>query len=260
MKVQKNQRSLNRQQGGFTLVEVMIAGVLGLVLLAGVGQLFLGSSSTFRTQRQVADIQDSGRFAMWLLKSDIERAGWIEGNSVADGPGSIVFVEDAEGGDDASDILTVVYEGTTDCNGNETATAPVVRNQYSIDDENQLMCLGSGSATPQPLLSNVDSFQVLYGVDVPNPPEATAADVCSDRAADQYVTADNIPADSVVVSVRFAMLIGSEPNASIPTDERDYNVADQSVTLNDNILRRVFTLTVPVSNLPAIQGPCPKNS
>lgn len=260
MKVRGFRGQTGRHQGGYTVVELMVAGVLGLVLLAGIGQLFLGSSSTFRMQRQVADIQDSGRFAAWLLKSDIERAGWVETNQPVGSNGSIEIVDGADGGDAENDILTVVYDGTVDCNGNDSEDETIVRNQYSVDENGQLMCLGNGSDTPQPLLSNVDNFQVLYGIDVSNPPEPVAADICADRAADQFVVASDIPADAVVVAVRFSLLIGSDPSNSVPVADRPYQVADQVVTLTDNILRRVFTLTVPVQNAPRAPGPCPKVS
>jgi len=253
------------RQAGFTMVEVLIAGVLGLVLLAGVGELFLGSSATFRMQRQIADIQDSGRFAMWFLKNDIERAGWFVGGGpvgavaleVFPAPGIIASVAGVDGGGNVSDQLTVAYESTvpgTDCNG--SAVGAVVQNLYFVDGNRQLVCTGNGGAT-QPLVSNVDSLQVLYGIDVSIPPEVIAADRCSDRAVDQFVLASGLTGNEVIVAIRFSLLIGGETNSSVPATNRVYQVADRSIAFNDQIIRRVFTLTTAIKNVAPIANPCP---
>lgn len=70
-----NRSSTPRQQG-FSLVELMIAMVLGLLLMAGVLQTFLSSKQTYSTNNALARVQESGRFAMEFLTNDIRNAGY----------------------------------------------------------------------------------------------------------------------------------------------------------------------------------------
>ena len=60
---------------GFSLVELMVAITLGLLLTAGMIQLFSSSRLTFQTTDGLARIQENGRFAMELLKRDLRQAG-----------------------------------------------------------------------------------------------------------------------------------------------------------------------------------------
>ena len=63
-----------RKSRGFSLVELMIAMVLGLILMAGVSQVYLGTKDASRTQDALARVQETGRFAVDLLKRDIREA------------------------------------------------------------------------------------------------------------------------------------------------------------------------------------------
>jgi type IV pilus assembly protein PilW len=68
-------------QRGLTLIELMVALVMGLVLLAGVVTVFIANKQTYRFQDALARLQENGRFAVTLLDRDIRRAGgFICGN------------------------------------------------------------------------------------------------------------------------------------------------------------------------------------
>lgn len=60
---------------GFTLIELMVAMLLGLVVVAGVGSVFLSNQRVYRTNRALSDVQDSSRIAFELLARDIRNAG-----------------------------------------------------------------------------------------------------------------------------------------------------------------------------------------
>lgn len=66
---------------GFSLVELMVALVITLILLAGIGQIFLSSKKSFTIQDTLARIQENGRFAMETLAQDLRRAGYWGGNA-----------------------------------------------------------------------------------------------------------------------------------------------------------------------------------
>lgn len=63
--------SLNRRQQGLTLVELMVALVLGMLVMAGVIQLFIANKETYRVQDGLARVQEAGRFAVYMLSTDI---------------------------------------------------------------------------------------------------------------------------------------------------------------------------------------------
>lgn len=60
---------------GFTLIELMVAMLLGLVVIAGVGSVFLSNQRVYGTNRALSDVQDSSRIAFELLARDIRNAG-----------------------------------------------------------------------------------------------------------------------------------------------------------------------------------------
>jgi len=60
---------------GLSLIEMMIAMVLGLVLMLGVIQVFSASQAASRLSEGVARAQESGRFAIDFLERDIRMAG-----------------------------------------------------------------------------------------------------------------------------------------------------------------------------------------
>jgi type IV pilus assembly protein PilW len=62
-------------QRGLSLVELMIAITLGLILTAGVLQLFASNNQTFRTQQATSRVQEAGRLAVEFIASDIRMAG-----------------------------------------------------------------------------------------------------------------------------------------------------------------------------------------
>ncbi|UYM15312.1 PilW family protein [Endozoicomonas euniceicola] len=65
-----------RQYAGVSLVELLVAMLLGLFLIAGIGHLFLSASRTYMLQDELSRIQENARFAMDLLARDIRMAGY----------------------------------------------------------------------------------------------------------------------------------------------------------------------------------------
>lgn len=82
---------LAHPQRGVSLVELMIALVIGLLLVGGLIQVYLTSKQSYNAQEQVARMQESGRFAVDLIARDLRRAGYWGGNvdtlSITGNPG-----------------------------------------------------------------------------------------------------------------------------------------------------------------------------
>jgi type IV pilus assembly protein PilW len=60
---------------GFTLIELMIAMLLGLVVIGAVGSVFLAGQQTYRSNEALSDVQESSRIAFEMLTRDIRNAG-----------------------------------------------------------------------------------------------------------------------------------------------------------------------------------------
>lgn len=66
--------NLNKQDG-FTLVELMIAMLLGLLIIGGVIAVFLSNKQSYATHTAMSQVQDSTRNTFELLSRDIRETG-----------------------------------------------------------------------------------------------------------------------------------------------------------------------------------------
>ena len=74
---------MNSSQRGLSLVELMIAMLLGLFLIGGLLQIFISSRQTYRMQEGLSRLQENGRFAIDFISRDIRMAGFLGCNSQA---------------------------------------------------------------------------------------------------------------------------------------------------------------------------------
>jgi Tfp pilus assembly protein PilW len=63
-------------QAGVSLVELMVALVLGLFLIFGAVTIYSKSRSTYRTTEAVARLQETGRYAMDAIEPDVRMASY----------------------------------------------------------------------------------------------------------------------------------------------------------------------------------------
>lgn len=108
-----------RLQRGLTLVEMMVAITIGLILTAGIIQIFVNSKQTYRIEEALSRVQESGRLGLGFMANDIRMAGYwgcqpnpdnVQNNLNA-GSGYIDFtsgsVGGTEGGSGAPDSITL---------------------------------------------------------------------------------------------------------------------------------------------------------
>jgi len=258
-------KAMNRSQRGFTLVELMVAMLIGLFVVGGVTKIFMDSRMTDRLRGGMSEVANNARIGMGILAADIARAGFTESPLQDIATFLTATDQDATG----SDQIVVSYESDRDCLGNATpvATPRVAENRYflqlqdgstdpadehpsskSVPDANlwQLYCEGNGSpGNPQPLLSGIESMQFLYGVDSD-----------SDGVADSFDTADYVTSQDAwkqVVAVRIGLLSYSGEKAlqGQGQDDHIYHVLNETVDPadGDKRLRQVFEKTVPIRNI-----------
>ena len=64
---------------GFSLIELMVALVITLILIAGIGQIFLSSKKSYTIQNDLGRQQENGRYVLDTLAQDLRRAGYLGG-------------------------------------------------------------------------------------------------------------------------------------------------------------------------------------
>lgn len=68
---------LRPRTNGFTLIELMISVIIGLLAIAAVGNVFMFTSRSYKQDDKVSRTQDNLRFAMAQISRDIEMAGFF---------------------------------------------------------------------------------------------------------------------------------------------------------------------------------------
>ena len=70
-----NRRRFTQRAHGFTLIEMMVAMLLGLIVIGGVISVFLAGQQTYRTNEALSDVENGSRTAFELLARDLRNAG-----------------------------------------------------------------------------------------------------------------------------------------------------------------------------------------
>jgi len=65
----------SKPSAGFTLIELMVAMLLGLIVIGGVVSVFLANQRSYRTNQALSDVQDGSRIAFEMMARDIRDAG-----------------------------------------------------------------------------------------------------------------------------------------------------------------------------------------
>lgn len=65
-------------QTGMTLVEIMIAMLVGVFLIAGILQIFISAKQAYRLQDNLSRLQENGRTAIDAITKDVRMAGYAD--------------------------------------------------------------------------------------------------------------------------------------------------------------------------------------
>ncbi len=188
--------------GGFSLVEMMISMTLGLVIIAGAGQLFISGKRIFNLQqvqasyqeqttllgtmiagllRQTGNVEITGmsidRERIFLADTEFPSSGQvIKGNS-ASASRKVLNEHGSTTGSFPNDSITFRFVGGTgifDCEGNATANNTQYEHTLSIRNDH-LVCQPSAGVAPVELIGTrsgpesrrvrVLGLRVLYGID-----------------------------------------------------------------------------------------------
>lgn len=247
-------------RNGFSIVELMVALLLGSLIAIAATQLFLVNRQTENLQQGIASVQDQGRFAVSYVSRDLMQAGHSLNGSIE----PFVFTGDSDKiSEDNTKYDVVVFDvrDGVDCVGNAPYSG---LKKYWVEDHG-LRCTYWKPAEVEPtkvtgtIVDGVEAFQVQYGIDY------DAFGASGHGMADVYTNADGartlLAADPAkrIVSARFALLLSSPGIVSTDTEfapasmqvlDRTYNhgTGTTNVKLQDGRLYRVFSSTVPIRN------------
>ncbi|WP_299880916.1 PilW family protein [uncultured Cocleimonas sp.] len=269
---------LNKNQAGLSLIELLVAMIIGLFLLAGISSSFLSSKKSSIQRDQFSLLEDNGRIALEIMSSVIEHTGYTSGNGApllnnfmrgavnsricSDGQDSVVDTgifttspNPTSDDDIKGDRIGVVYLGddqvSTDCTGGPlpvgcqvspttTPETASIYNAFYLDDVNKrLMCAGSRFNEAEVIAEGVENMQVLYGIDDNG-----------DKAVERYVNAADVNGSwSNVISVQIAILVRALRETKSTSESVTYSLLDVAVpSPDDRYKRAVFSTTVNLRN------------
>ena len=226
---------------GFGLIEIMIALVLGLVLVLGITQIFASSRQTSMVQDASARLQEDARYVLTRMTQELRMAGMFGCLSLASGsvtnvpvafdnpiswdaPNATLSIITSNATQAVSQTSNADWTLTTDCRsgGNVVVGAapaagqialPIRQIEYKLDAaEGVLQVRNSGAGAFEPLIGNVKSLDIQFGV------AASAGDT---YVSGNYVAPATVGNPALIRSVRIAMVLEDENQR---TADQEYTV------------------------------------
>jgi type IV pilus assembly protein PilW len=208
-------------QRGLTLVEMMIAILIGLFLTGGMLTLVQAMKRTSTNQSGLSQLQDNERMAMTLITDVIKSTGYYPNpviyTQAASFPvksynanANFTFAGQSLVGTGAyaagSNVITSRYlttgtDNVINCTGNSQGAAATFVNTFSLDGNGNLQCtliVNNGQPTTVALISGISNMQIYYGVQT-NGAAAT-------NSVDTYMDAPTVTAGSYWNSVKSIMV------------------------------------------------------
>lgn len=239
-------------QRGLTLIELMIAMLLGVFLIGGILQIFISSKQTYRMQENLSRLQENGRFALDFLGRDIRMTSYW--GCLPKAPGDIAgFNDNAVTGDDIDDGTdSITLKGAFTTTPPTVKCSPSVNTaaSYYTDPSSTIAYKINGSVLQKTtnnqtndLIEGIENMQILYGEDTD-----------ADGSANYFVPAGTAGLNmEQVVSLRISLLVRSiDDNLTAQPTPYTYNEITTTTTstpaVTDRRIRRVFTSTIALRN------------
>ncbi|MEM1153014.1 MAG: PilW family protein [Pseudomonadota bacterium] len=106
-----------QHESGFSLVELMVGMVLGLILIGGAVSIYLASKRSYVEVEQVAALTESARFAEQLIGDSLRHAGFfgeVTAAAIEKDSNLTAVVGDCSGLASAHDLGQFIFAGTVD--------------------------------------------------------------------------------------------------------------------------------------------------
>jgi len=274
---------LNRQNG-LSLIELMIAMLIGIFLLAGISKSYIDSKNASTQTNQISVLEDNGRYALETITNILEKTGYTPINAepipsqfitdnaeviktnCTDGSENVVdesIIDPTENGSgsSSSDTLATVFHGDsghfTDCTGN---TLPLDCRLLSLPGVNtsseaariyNSFSVDNDNSTLNCSGSRSGASEVI-AEGVENIQFLYGLDTIDDGqvTVDRYVNASDVAGLwNNVVSVQVAILVRSLKEVRPKPVSKTFTLLDTVVTSpSDRYQRQVFSTTVKLRN------------
>jgi type IV pilus assembly protein PilW len=232
---------------GVSLLELLMAMLIGAILLIGLAQVVAAARSSFLLQESMAELQEGGRFAIDNLAAVLRHAAYTPEPWQGAGEPVGLTSETRDAVSSKGDRLAMHTWSERNCyGGDNTVTDANGRPRFylmesiltlSSSGNLAFTCRYGPSASAfvtqvlnQGLLENLEALQALYAEDLDN-----------DGQADRWVKGGQWLDQSRISGLQIAVLIRSD---QVVTDgaSRSYTVLDKVINAPaDGKLRRVFT-------------------
>lgn len=286
--INKRGASSNQQaskQQGFTLIEIMISMAMGLVIAGAVIQIMVSNSVTEKLNRAMASTQESGRFIINRLRSEMLMVGLYdqmnpnlnldvdtvdENNFVRNHPiilpnefAARTALGSMQGSSGGNDTLVISLQNKMDCRGYalgyENDDEFYVVNEYFVSD-NKLKCRGfdgrflrgqkaaegHNSHKSITILDDVVNFQVTYGV-------TDLASTQGSAIPTRFVDADGIQNaldnGKTIVALRIALIVKADSDITVDKKPFFRLLNEDVYTPDDNGLYKSFETTITLRNM-----------
>lgn len=144
---------------GFTLIELMIAMVVGLVLLAAVYSVFNLQNKELSKQEQIAVMQDNAKMAMEMMTREIMMAGYGATSSLPRCVGTTTATNTPCVGITAANANTISFSADLDNSGSITSSGSNENITYDLYTSAasgvQVLGRSSNGGTHQPVVENI---------------------------------------------------------------------------------------------------------
>ncbi|MFT7413441.1 MAG: type IV pilus assembly protein PilW [Methylophagaceae bacterium] len=187
---------IHNRQRGFTLIELMIALVLGLLLVAGVTQVFVANKQTYRVTDAHSRLQDNARFSLEVLSRDIRSAGYAGCRSIEKMNVNLIANAPVPAEMSADTIITGSEASTS------TTWSPALPASLgTVVGGTDVITLQRGTGCGATLTGNVGSSSAQIQVAAPNSCNISAGDIlmiadCEDAHIFRATNASTITSSS----------------------------------------------------------------
>lgn len=186
------QTSCRKGQIGLTMIELMIALLIGAFLLTGILQIFISTRQTYRVGEGVSRLQENARFALELLTRDVRMSGFQGCATLKSVTPSVIASPQAPNPNPAIAVpnLSVAITGSNNVANNWSASACGAGNA----------CVAGTDAITIQFAENCDG-NLTGNMGVVNANiQISAANTCNIQAYDPVLIADCTAADLFIAT------------------------------------------------------------
>ncbi len=232
----------SKRQHGFNLIELMVAMVIGVFLVAGALRVYTQSQAALIVSEQAARLQENARYALQIVERDVRAADlWgltneslqIAGSSDPTQPVDPLSADTGDCENNWSININVAIEGSNNANPYNTTCIPT--GDYVTNSD--VLILRHAQSTPVDevdlengllyIRSSTNNGIIFEG---PNQPTGIAADgINSELTSIAYWVSDSSDLDNTVPSLRRSFLTTNGNNPIVLTEEVISGVEDLQV-------------------------------